>query len=156
MRRDYRRYFPAAALAVFVAVASMSNMRPLVASPYQNNPSTQDPGSSAASSVVDGVFTSAQATRGQQKFQIACLSCHTVAEHTGRQFTEKWVGTSVAEMFDLISNTMPDGDPGSLQPEDYASIIAFFLKETGYPEGKQELPARSELLKKLRIDPLAR
>jgi mono/diheme cytochrome c family protein len=104
--------------------------------------------------VLDGVFTSSQASRGQQKFQQVCTSCHTVAEHTGRKFGGKWEGTTVGDLFDLISMTMPEGDPGSLEPAEYSSIIAFFLKESGYPEGKEDLPADVAALMKIRIEPL--
>jgi hypothetical protein len=75
-----------------------------------------------------------------------------VAEHSGAQFVQRWAGSSVGDLFDLISNTMPDGNPGSLEPTEYASIIAFFLKSTGYPEGKQELPADLTALAKVKIE----
>jgi mono/diheme cytochrome c family protein len=131
----------------------MSSTGPAVAATVQISAPQAATGSTPAS-VLEGVFTSDQAARGQQVFQNVCASCHTVAEHTGRQFAEKWGTSRVGEMFDLISNTMPDGDPGSLKPAEYASIIAFFLKETGYPEGKQELPADSAVLMNVRIEPL--
>lgn len=134
----------------------MSRTQPLVASPVHDSASLQEPNSPAAGSVLDGVFTADQATRGQETFQKICTACHTLAQHTGRKFAERWTGTSVGDVFDLISNTMPEGNPGSLKPEEYASVIAFFLKETGYPEGKQELPADAAALMKLRIEPLAR
>lgn len=51
---------------------------------------------------------------------------------------------------------MPEGDPGSLKPEEYASILAFFLSESGYKEGEKELPSDLESLKKIRIEPLPR
>jgi hypothetical protein len=68
----------------------------------------------------------------------------------------KWGGTSVGDMFDTISKTMPDGNPGSLKPEEYVDVIAYFLKETGYPEGKQELRADATALMTIRIVPLER
>ena len=124
------------------------------ASSFESGPPPQQANVSAeASSVLAGDFTSTQATRGQQSFQQACRACHDVAEHTGRRFATKWAGTTVGELFDLISTTMPDGDPGSLKPDEYASIIAFFLRESGYPEGKDELPVDVAALMKLRINP---
>ena len=103
--------------------------------------------------MLDGVFTADQAKRGGNTFQRVCAACHTVSEHSGRKFSAKWDGTSVGELFDLISNTMPEGNPGSLTPDEYSSVIAFMLKETGYPEGKEELPADSAALMKVRIEP---
>lgn len=129
---------------IFIAVAWAMGFRPAVA---------QDTGSS---SVLDGVFTSSQASIGQKRFQQACASCHNVSEHTGRRFGGKWAGTTLGDLFDLVSTTMPEGDPGSLKPEEYASILAFFLKESGYPEGERDLPADLPALKKIRIEPLPR
>jgi mono/diheme cytochrome c family protein len=149
MRKEHGRFFVALALSVFVAATWLSSTRPLAASPVPGGSSPQE----VTPSVLDGVFTSDQATRGQQTFQKVCAACHTVAEHSGKNFEERWAGSNVGELFDLISGTMPDGNPGSLEPAEYASVIAFFLKETGYPEGKQELPSDGAALKPMRIVP---
>jgi hypothetical protein len=107
-------------------------------------------------SVLEGVFTLDQAAAGKLQFQQDCEACHRVAEHTGAKFSEKWNGTMLNELFELISNTMPESEPGRLKPEEYASIVAFFLKETGYPEGQRELPSDVAALTKIRIEPLAK
>jgi mono/diheme cytochrome c family protein len=151
MRRELERFFVGVAVSVCVAGFWMSAMRPLSAAPVPRSPSLQD--GPSAGSVLDGVFTADQATRGQQTFQKVCAACHTVAEHSGKKFQERWADTSVGDLFDVISSTMPDGNPGSLEPTEYAGVIAFLLKETGYPEGKQELPADAAALKQLRIVP---
>lgn len=114
----------------------------------------QDAGSSSTRSIVDGVFTADQALRGQQQFQRACLSCHAVREHAGRNFAVRWEGLTLGDLFELVSTTMPESEPGSLEPEEYASILAFFLKESGYKEGAEDLPSDAEALKKIRIEPL--
>jgi hypothetical protein len=106
----------------------------------------------APTTVNDGIFTSDQAERGRKQFQIACESCHMVGEHTGKSLEGKWSGSTVGEFFDLISNTMPQSDPGGLKPQEYASILAFFLSESGYQPGAKELPADLEALKKIRIE----
>jgi S-disulfanyl-L-cysteine oxidoreductase SoxD len=141
--------------ASFLLLAALAVALSMVRLAGQNaSGAVQAPGTAAAGSVLDGVFTAAQASTGQQVFQKVCSSCHTLAEHTGRKFQAKWSGTTVGEMFDLVSSTMPDGNPGSLTPDEYASVIAYFLKETGYPEGQQELPAQSADLMKIRIESL--
>jgi alcohol dehydrogenase (cytochrome c) len=58
----------------------------------------------------------------------------------------------VGDLFDLVSNTMPENDPGGLKAEEYANILAFFLSESGYKEGARELPSDLESLKHIRID----
>ncbi len=35
---------------------------------------------------------------------------------------------------------MPEGDPGSLQPEEYADVLAYLLSLNDYPAGDQPLP----------------
>jgi mono/diheme cytochrome c family protein len=110
----------------------------------------------ATASVVDGVFTSDQADRGKKEFQQICSACHTVAEHTGKNFESRWNGSTVGDVFDLVSNTMPESDPGGLKPDEYASILAFFLRESGFKDGAKELPSDLELLKKIRIETLSK
>jgi len=114
----------------------------------------QDAGSSTTSSIVDGVFTATQASSGQQQFQRACASCHAVGEHAGRKFAARWAGSTLGDLFELVRDTMPESDPGSLEPAEYAGILAFFLKESGYKEGERDLPSDVEALKKIRIEPL--
>ncbi|MGQ0734442.1 MAG: c-type cytochrome [Acidobacteriota bacterium] len=105
-------------------------------------------------SIVDGVFTLEQASRGRATFQQACASCHAMGDLAGRRFAAKWSPNTMGDLFELISTTMPEGAAGSLLPAEYASILALFLNESGYPEGERELSADPETLKKVRIEPL--
>lgn len=141
MRREQGRYLLSVGLAVFVASAWTASTWPVAAA--------QD--ASSAGSVLAGVYTPEQAERGKTTFDNVCSACHTVAEHTGKNFQAKWDGTSVADAYDLISSIMPDGNPGSLKPQEYIDVIAFFLKQSGYPEGKAELPPDSAKLKDVKI-----
>jgi mono/diheme cytochrome c family protein len=126
----------------------------LIASLLVGGVLVQDAPPPGGGSTLDGVFTADQASRGRQQFQSACASCHTVEEHTGRNFQEKRQGTTMGELFELVSTTMPASEPGILKPEQYASILAFFLRETGYKAGEKELPTDLESLKQIRIEPL--
>ena len=154
LRRRHEPYVLSAALAGLLAAGSMSSIHPTFASGRPGPVVSQDGRVVPAASVLDGVFTAGQATRGRQTFQRACSSCHAVADHTGRRFQGKWADSTLGEMFDFISTTMPDGNPGSLEPDDYASVIAFVLAESGYPKGEQELPSDRDALMKIRIEPL--
>jgi len=153
MSREYRRYpWAIVALTAALVVGAWSSQP----SPAAASTPAQDAGPGAGGSVFEGVFTSAQAARGREQFQQTCTACHTIAEHTGRKFWTKWAGTTLNELFELMSNTMPESEPGSLKPEQYASIVAFFLKESGYPEGQRELPSDVDALKKIQVEPLAK
>ena len=46
---------------------------------------------------------------------------------------------------------MPEGDPGSLSPEEYSAIISYVLRENGYPVGDEDLAADASALQDIRI-----
>lgn len=103
-------------------------------------------------SVNDGVYTAAQADRGDKVFNATCTTCHDTARFTGKEFLSVWTGQPIHALFEHVNTTMPEDNPGSLKPEQYADILAFFLKLNGYPEGAEELPASPEALKTIRFD----
>jgi hypothetical protein len=53
-----------------------------------------------------------------------------------------------------MSTTMPQGSPGSLTPDDYASLVAFYLRQSGYPAGENELATATAALRAIRVDAL--
>lgn len=102
-------------------------------------------------SLADGVFTSGQASRGERRFQQACAVCHRTNDIV-RSLLRSGIHETVADMFELISTTMPQMSPGSLSPEEYAEILAFLFRSNDYPGGEQELPTDLASLEHLRID----
>ena len=117
---------------------------------------TGEPFAPAGRSVSDGVFSTTQAVRGEQRFNQACVSCHKIEEQTGATFRAKWGAGTLGDVFTLMSTTMPQGNPSSLTAEEYASILAFYLRQSGYPAGAAELPADPAALSSVRVDSLAR
>jgi mono/diheme cytochrome c family protein len=103
-------------------------------------------------STVNGVYTDAQARRGEETYASVCTGCHTSASHTGPTFFEPWTGRPVYDLFSYLTESMPKSDPGTLTPKEYASIVAFILKLNDMPPGQQELPADSTSLKEIQID----
>jgi S-disulfanyl-L-cysteine oxidoreductase SoxD len=108
-----------------------------------------------AKSVNDGVYTAAQADRGTAVFKANCASCHETSRFTGSEFLPVWVGKSLFELYDVIHTTMPEDKPGSLKPQQYADVIAYFLKLNGYPTGETEL-APDAPLKAITLDKKAK
>ena len=108
--------------------------------------------SPSGSSVLDGVFTSGQASRGEQRFRQVCAACHSTNEFRGGRFRIRWVGQTAGDIFELVSTMMPEGDPGSLSQEDYANLLAYFLSLNGYPAGEEPLPADVSTLRNVRIE----
>jgi mono/diheme cytochrome c family protein len=103
-------------------------------------------------STASGVYTEEQATRGRDTYQMQCKSCHTPASHTGPTFASWWDRKPLSDLYQFVTTRMPKNEPGSLQPDEYADLIAYLLKLNDLPSGSEPLPADSVALKKIRID----
>jgi mono/diheme cytochrome c family protein len=111
-------------------------------------------------SVWDGIYTDAQASRGQAGYGKNCASCHgeklegqgQAPPLAGADFLSNWNGMSVGDLFDQIQATMPADRPGQLSKPDNADILAYILKMNHFPTGPKELPADPEALKKIRVE----
>ena len=62
-----------------------------------------------------------------------------------------WTNVPISELFDLITVTMPEDNPGSLLDEEYAAVIAYVLSLNELPAGEEELPAVYEALQQIVI-----
>ena len=103
-------------------------------------------------SVRDGIYRDSQATQGAQLFEQECVSCHEIENYSGSNLTAKWGGGILSDIYQDISLTMPPADPGGLTPVSYASIVAYFLSESGYPSGNATLPGNVFQLRNINID----
>ncbi len=115
------------------------------------NAALADASPATGSSVLDGVFTTRQASRGETTFRQVCQACHSISEFRGRTFRLVWAGSTVGDLFQSISTLMPKDDPGNLSPEEYSAIISYMLRENGYPAGEEDLPADASALGYIRI-----
>jgi mono/diheme cytochrome c family protein len=108
--------------------------------------------SPAARSTMAGVYSAAQAGRGEETYMSICVACHPAGTYSTPAFKSTWVGRPLSDLFSLVSTTMPKIDPGGLTPQEYAQVIAYILKLNGVPAGKTDLPADAERLKRIRIE----
>ena len=99
-----------------------------------------------------GVYSAAQASRGSDTYVMQCKNCHTPASHTGVTFANSWNGKPLSELYTYMVERMPKNEPGSLQPHEYAELVAYLLKLNEMPAGSAELPADSMALRKIRIE----
>ncbi len=97
-------------------------------------------------SVKAGVYTAAQADRGQALFRSKCASCHAPNRFTDDLFYTSFAGKLMWEMFDVISDTMPEDNPASMKPEEYVDVMAYLLKLNNFPTGDTELPVGKDAL----------
>jgi mono/diheme cytochrome c family protein len=110
-------------------------------------------------SVWDGVYSSAQAKRGQAMYAKACASCHRdnleghgpVPSLAGSEFLDRWDGQTLDDLFEKTQTTMPADHPGSLGREDNAAILAFILRSNEMPAGEKDLRTDSDSLAKIRF-----
>jgi len=105
--------------------------------------------STPARTVWSGVYTDAQAERGQADYDAHCSSCHLPDLSAyqsilkGSRFMEDYREASVYRLFDKIRSTMPRGAAHSLSDQSYTDIVSYLLKANDFPAGSDELRTES-------------
>lgn len=120
---------------------------------------TATPEAAQSKSVNDGVFSDAQATRGEAAYKKDCSSCHGeglagdgfAPGLAGSEFLSNWNGTSVGDLFDRVRISMPPSNPGGVSSQSKADILAYVLKSNKYPSGTGELAGSVDALKDISI-----
>jgi mono/diheme cytochrome c family protein len=97
-------------------------------------------------SIADGVYSAAQAARGEQLYQRLCVSCHGTALEggggpplTGDGFLAVWSARTLADLVNKIEQTMPPGQPGSVSRPQAVDLTAFVLRAGKFEAGRSEL-----------------
>jgi len=97
-------------------------------------------------SVADGVYSTGQASRGQQIYQAQCAECHGKAMEgtsgpplVGERFLSNWSGRPLASLVDKIQQTMPFNLPASLSRQQSTDLAAHMLQSGTFPAGPADL-----------------
>ncbi len=103
-------------------------------------------GTSLAATVLDKVYSAPQAERGAEAYQAHCAKCHEGAEPDaptpkGQPFIDRWREAPLDFLFTHIRTKMPGDAPGTLSQSTYLDILAYLLRENGYPAGSADLTA---------------
>jgi mono/diheme cytochrome c family protein len=120
-------------------------------------------------SIRDGVFTSAQARRGQAAYTGPCDRCHgykldgaaddpdmlPAPPVAGPKFLRTWNGRTLADLVVYLRATMPANNPGYLADAELVDIVAYMLAVSGMPGGIGELQPDAEALAGVVIVPQA-
>jgi quinoprotein glucose dehydrogenase len=114
----------------------------------------------APRSVWDGVYTVAQADRGRPLYLEHCEDCHgqylegdaEAPALAGGLFATNWNGLPLGQLFLRMRRDMPADHPGTVSAEKNADILAYMLRENGFPSGRTELPHSEELLNQIRFE----
>lgn len=105
----------------------------------------------------DGIYTDAQATRGEAVYTKSCASCHgpnlegdaQAPPLADNDFAREWSDQPLSDLFERVRTTMPGDAPGTLKPAEVADALAFLLKKGHHPAGQRELPADAAALKSI-------
>ena len=103
----------------------------------------------------DGIYTEAQARRGEPLYETSCAECHgsdlagleMAPGLLGGEFAWNWNGLTMGDLFERVRVSMPQADPRSVSRADKADILAYLLKANGFPAGDAELGNRTSALR---------
>jgi mono/diheme cytochrome c family protein len=115
--------------------------------------------SAQGKTTLDGVYTEAQAKRGEAVYTRVCAGCHQpdlsgdgqTPALTGKDFNMDWIDLSLGDLFERTRISMPADKPGSLAPADVADVIAFLLSKGTFPTGASELAPDLAALKTIKF-----
>ena len=100
--------------------------------------------------VADGVYSEAQATRGAASYDTSCSGCHRPdlggangPALRGERFARIFAGKDLKTLYTKIATTMPRGAAASLGDAIYLDIVAYVLRENGFPAADGELTAEA-------------
>jgi cytochrome c len=104
-------------------------------------------------SVKDGVYTAAQADRGEKVFKETCAGCHALEpkgkvtsdspgpDLAGDEFLLRESGRPAWVIARLIRDTMPNDASMEMTEPVALDLTAYILKVNKFPDGKSELTA---------------
>ena len=111
----------------------------------------------ARRTVWDGVYSTAQATRGQTAYASTCARCHGPALEgdeapslVGDTFMRSWGEDSVGHLFAKV-DAMPPKTPPSRTKEANADLVAYLLQANHFPAGAEDLRTSAGALETITI-----
>ena len=120
----------------------------------------ENPPAKSAQTVRDGVYTEAQAKRGEIVYGEQCVTCHGVELDVamgpipplaGAAFMASWKDATLADLVERQQKTMPPDSPGKMTPQQHVDVVSYVLRKNKFPAGKDELPLDPERLKRIRF-----
>ena len=114
-------------------------------------PAVTKPTAAAAKTTASGIYTAAQASKGEETYYTLCISCHPKGTYAGPGFKTNWNNRPLWDLWDWISNKMPKNEPGSLSQPEVLQVMAYILQQNKMPPGKAPLEANENELYKIKI-----
>jgi cytochrome c len=122
--------------------------------------------------VWDGIYSDAQARRGEQVYKRSCGYCHRddltggfFDNGVGRtpalagprafdsSFVERWKNMTMADLVATVAATMPQEEPASLSAQAYVDVVCYLLSKNDVRAGPTDLPTEVEVLQHVVIVP---
>jgi len=136
--------------ALVVALSTLTFVTLLITSSLLGAQAGAQAAAQARRTVQDGVYSDAQASRGQALYAQRCAGCHGTAlagasapALTGDLFTNKFRMEPLSALFIQIRYAMPPRAEANAQltSEQAADLVAHVLKSNGFPAGQTDFPA---------------
>jgi mono/diheme cytochrome c family protein len=103
-----------------------------------------------------GLYTKAQADLGSNVYADQCAMCHgsklegvSAPALTGTVLAADW--GDAQSLYEFYAESMPPMAPGGLKEAEYLAIMAFILRENGFPAGETPLVAKPEVLSAIKF-----
>jgi mono/diheme cytochrome c family protein len=109
------------------------------------------PGGAGAKTTLSGIYTAAQAAKGEDVYLSLCVSCHPKGTYAGPGFKTNWNNRPLWDLWDWISNKMPKNDPGTLEPGEVVQVMAYILQQNKMPAGSVPLSPNEKALYTIKI-----
>lgn len=115
--------------------------------------------------VLDGVYSDAQAARGKEAYTQGCVVCHMESLRgffdggaappiIGENFVKGWEAASVLDLFAKVRDTMPKDNADSVDEASKLDILAYLLTMNEFPAGEADLSMDEAVLAGTMVVPL--
>ena len=103
-----------------------------------------------------GLYTKAQADLGDTVYGDQCAMCHgsrlegvSAPALSGTVLAADW--GDAQSLYEFFAVSMPPMAPGQLGEAEYLAILAYILRENGFPAGDTPLVAKPEVLSAIKF-----
>jgi mono/diheme cytochrome c family protein len=125
----------------------------------------EEQASAQGRTVLDGVYSEAQAARGKEAYTQGCVTCHMESLRgffeggaappiIGESFVKGWEAASVLDLFAKLRDTMPKDNADSVDEASKLDILTYLLQMNEFPVGKADLAMDTSLLAGTMVVPL--
>lgn len=94
---------------------------------------------SAQAAPPPALYNPAQAAPGAQLYNQHCAMCHGQPTQGWLFSSQKVTHLRLGDIFSIMTTRMPFNNPASLTHTQYEDIMAYILKQNGYPAGANAL-----------------